>query len=147
MHRSKEHLYSIISSALLFQFFPNQSHHTHLAIAGKGCRAGDVYNPISIALYVSDVGRAGPDLVPREIEMVHNLATVIGISAAIGRHHAAAAGIRRFEDVDFAQGQAGMIASTAACCGAAPKVPRWCRAECRRLWCYALRKACCLSVP
>src|ERR1700722_10442521 len=48
---------------------------------------GDVDNPISIALYVSDVRRTGPNLVPREIEMVYNLATVVGVSTPVGHHH------------------------------------------------------------
>jgi hypothetical protein len=72
--------------ALLLQFFPDQGHHAHFAVARKGCRMGDISDPIAIALNVSDVRRSGPHLVPREIDVLGNLRAIERIGAPIGRH-------------------------------------------------------------
>ena len=43
--------------------------------------------PIAVALNITDVCRTRPYLVSRQIEVMHNLATVEGIGASIGSHH------------------------------------------------------------
>jgi hypothetical protein len=87
--------------ALLLQFFPDQGHHAHFAVARKGCWMGDISDPIAIALNVSDVRRSGPHLVPREIDVLDNLGAVERIGAPIGRHRSVKIGallIRHYLD-------------------------------------------------
>jgi hypothetical protein len=75
-----------VGMAPLLQFFPDQGHHAHFAVARKGCWMGDISDPIAVALNFSDVRRSGPHLVPSEIDVLGNLGAVERIGAAIGCH-------------------------------------------------------------
>ena len=67
----------------LFDLFSDEGYHTHPAVRGEWCCLTGKYQARSLFLDLPELGCAGPDFIPRDVDMMLHRVTIELVGPAI----------------------------------------------------------------